>query len=219
MKFFSHKFSLEKFCLVLYVVSGCQANNIMNQPQTLFWLCPTGFVHHLSLSVFYVYRKAAVPFTPTQRGLSLSLMNCAPHFPPVRWGLRHFELKRSHPAPFHKFTPFLLIPLWLKAKHSSRKGKRSPHKKLSAGDKSLLTLCYWKLALWLPECVCRWLCCNKRMNNGLIFPGWRCLSHASCICSSWAAASHENLKFSYNTIYNMSAAVHRKDIAPNPWHL
>lgn len=92
----------------------------------------------------------------------------------------------------------------------SQKRRTSPHKKLSAGDKSLLALCRWKLGLWLPQCVCHRQCCNKRKNNGLIFPRRHRPPDASHTCSFWWLESSWKLKILIQ--HNMSALVHWAEI-------
>lgn len=157
-------------------------------------------------NVFLAWKPpaAVTTFHWTSAAVSLSVMNHVSHFGPVRW-LSRFWMVTVTTCCFSYNSPSSSSPAVKGEPQRLDLDTESPHKKLSAGDKSLLTLCRWKLVLWLPGCICCWHCCNKRKNNGLIFPRRRRPADASYICSWWASASgdsvaHENLKFSSNTI-------------------
>lgn len=171
------------------------------------WATTTSELNSVENSEFLKQRKAAAvtTFHWTSAAVSLSVMKHVSYFGPVRWLLSGFWMVTVTTCCFSYNSPSCSSPAVKGEPRRLDLDTESPHRKLSAGDKSLLTLCRWKLVLWLPGCICCWHSCNKRKNNGLIFPRRRRPADASYICSWWASASgdsvaHENLKFSSNTI-------------------
>lgn len=97
------------------------------------------------------------------------------------------------------------------------------HTKSCQQEISCCSLCVArKLALWLPECICCWQCCNQRKNNGLISPlnpssSWR-LIHMQLMSSGfwWV---WDSWKLKILTQHNVSAVGSLGRNYQDRWHL